>query len=80
MAFHNNVVPSGASDVIPSDTAYGNYVGLYVGGTGDVVVQNTPGSTIATFKAVPVGTIIPLQVVRVMATGTTATLIVGFTA
>jgi hypothetical protein len=48
---------------------------LYVGGAGDVAVQFVAGTTV-TLKAVPVG-ILPIRPVRVMATNTTATNIVG---
>lgn len=50
--------------------------GLYVGGTGNVVCISTGGDT-ATYAGVPAGTIIPVAVSRVLATGTTATSIVG---
>lgn len=51
--------------------------GLYVGGTGDVTVLTETSKTV-TFSAVPVGTILPIAPRRVMSTGTTASLIVGF--
>lgn len=49
---------------------------LYVGGAGNVRVT-TIGQDILTFTAVPVGTILPVQVVKVhsVGSGTTATLI-----
>ena len=49
---------------------------LYVGGAGDVVVIMHGGET-TTFKAVQVGTVLPLIVTRVKSTGTTATNIVA---
>jgi hypothetical protein len=48
---------------------------IYVGGTGDLVVE-TSGGAIVTFSAVPVGAIIPIQAKRVRA-ATTATLLIG---
>jgi len=54
----------------------GPLLGLYIGGTGDVVVDLVGGATDITFKAVPTGTFLPLQVVKVKA-ATTATNIVG---
>jgi len=48
---------------------------IYVGGTGDLAVVSD-GVT-ATFKAVPVGAIIPIKAQKVKASGTTATLLVG---
>ena len=47
---------------------------LYVGGTGNVSVV-TLGGDIITFAGVPAGTTLPIQVVRLRSTGTTATLI-----
>lgn len=49
---------------------------LYVGGAGNVKVT-TIGQDVVTFTAVPVGTVLPVQVVKVhsAASGTTATLI-----
>jgi hypothetical protein len=47
---------------------------LYVGGTGNVSVVTIGGDTII-FNGVPVGTTLPIQVIRVRSTGTTATLI-----
>jgi hypothetical protein len=45
---------------------------LYVGGTGAVSVV-TLGGDIITFAAVPAGVTLPIQVVKLRATGTTAT-------
>lgn len=50
--------------------------GIYVGGTGDVVVVTERGNTV-TFSAVPVGVILPVRAIRVNSTSTTATLMVG---
>lgn len=49
---------------------------LYVGVTGDLTVVTFGGNTI-TFKAVPVGMLIPLVVTQIKATNTTATNIIG---
>jgi hypothetical protein len=79
-----------AAAIVPSDTvglaigpgAGGYAKALYVGGAGDLVVitvadaTNNGLGTAVTFKAVPVGWF-PVQVRAVMATGTTATNIVG---
>ena len=45
---------------------------LYIGGAGNVSVV-TIGGDIVTFLSVPVGTILPIQIVQLRATGTTAT-------
>lgn len=50
--------------------------GLYIGATGNVVVDMAYGTTI-TFVDVQGGTILPVQVTRIYATGTTATSIVA---
>lgn len=47
---------------------------LYIGGAGDVSVV-TSGGDIVTFAAVPAGTTLPVEVVKLRATNTTATLI-----
>lgn len=47
---------------------------LYIGGTGNVSVVTLGGDTI-TFAGVPAGTTLPIQVVKLRATGTTATLV-----
>lgn len=49
---------------------------IYVGGAGDVVVTPPNSATAVTFKAPPVGTIIPIQAKFVNA-ATTATLLIG---
>lgn len=49
---------------------------LYVGGAGNVSVV-TIGGDIATFFAVPVGTVLPVQVVKLRTTSTTATNVMG---
>lgn len=51
--------------------------GVYVGGTGAVVAVRPDGTTV-TFTSVPAGSILPAEVIRVNATGTTATSLVGF--
>lgn len=47
---------------------------LYVGGTGNVAVI-TAGNDQITFNGVPAGTTLPIQVLKLRATGTTATLV-----
>ena len=49
---------------------------LYVGGAGDLRVEMLGGQTV-TFAAVPGGTLLPLRAARVLASGTTATWVVG---
>lgn len=65
-----------AQPVTPSDTAGNTFDSLYVGGAGDVAVDTADGTTV-TFSGVVAGTVLPIRVTRVWATGTTATLILG---
>jgi hypothetical protein len=73
-----------AAAVTPSDTVNipavtggsNNGCVLYVGGAGNLKVLTVGGDEV-TFTAVPVGTFVPVQVLRVFATGTTATSIVA---
>lgn len=51
--------------------------GLYIGGAGDVNVRFADQQQTVLFSAVPVGTILPIQVDQVLSTNTTATLIVA---
>ena len=51
--------------------------GLYVGVTGDVAAVPSGGGAAVLFKAVPAGAILPISVIRVNATGTTASQIVA---
>lgn len=62
------VTPSDFSDLRPTRS-------LYVGGAGDIQVEMALGSVV-TFSAVPVG-VLPIQVVKVYSTSTTATNIVA---
>lgn len=50
--------------------------GVYVGGAGDIVATGHDGVDV-TFKAVPVGTTLPISPKRIKATLTTATLMIG---
>lgn len=62
-----------AAAVTPHDTnAIATTAALYVGGAGAVKVDMASGATV-TFSAVPAGAILPIQVIRVYATGTAAT-------
>lgn len=65
--------------VTPANSDFANEVqarALYVGGAGDVTVV-TVGNDTVTFAAVPAGTILPVSVKQVRATGTTASNLVA---
>lgn len=49
---------------------------IYCGGAGDIKLITVGGTTL-TFKAVPVGTLLPVRAKLVFATGTTATNLVA---
>lgn len=69
---------SGGAAVTPSDTVEITCRGIYVGGAGNVAVKQKGGSAV-TFTAPPVGTVLPISLDQgqIMATGTTATLLVA---
>lgn len=58
---------SDSVDIPPFDGAKAS--GIYVGGAGDVTVLLSDGTSVL-FTAVPVGTILPIAVSRIMSTGT----------
>lgn len=69
--------PGGARAVTPSDSANLAYPSVvYVGGTGNVQVTTAQGDVVV-FSGVPAGAVIPVQVTRVWATNTTATLMLA---
>lgn len=68
--------PAGAEAVTPNDSVnLANPSVIYVGVAGNVQVTTANGD-IVTFTAVPGGSVIPVQVIRVWATSTTATSLV----
>lgn len=79
MTMRNDRIASDAVLVTPDDAAFVDYVGIYVGGTGDVTVCGEGGVPV-TFKSCPVGLRIDMHITQVMDTDTTATLLVGFIA
>jgi hypothetical protein len=79
MTVRNDIVPHDAVAVTPSDTAFVDFVQLYIGVSGDVAVECEGGVSV-TLKAHPVGYTARMHIIRVMATGTAATNIVGLKA
>ena len=69
--------PEHGATVVPGDADLGHVTrALYVGGGGDVRVRLQDGTEL-TLANMPTGTLIPIRVTRVLATGTSATQIVG---
>ena len=79
MAIRSDRVASDTVAVTTSDTNVVDYVGLYIGVSGDVAIKGD-GGTAVTFKSVPVGFLRDIHITTVMATGTTATNILGLKA
>lgn len=72
-----------AFNIVPSDTVNlpgATVGGIYVGGAGNVTVVPLAGGPSVVFTAVAAGTLLPIIATRVMATGTSATLMVGLPA
>ncbi len=73
------ILPAQGADAVTPDDATDLATtarSLYIGGTGDVKVDMADGTT-ETFAVVPAGTVLPIAVKRVYATGTTATSILA---
>lgn len=65
--------------VTPSDSTRINCSSIYVGGTGNLAISPDGVSAAVVLSAVPVGAVVPVELNqgRIMATGTTATLIIA---
>jgi hypothetical protein len=68
-----------AAEVTPSDAdALANVPkGLYIGGGGDIACRLVDDAADVTFASIPAGTVLPIRVSHVRATGTSATNIVA---
>lgn len=74
--FSNLEFPDNASVVTPSDSEEFDSANIiYVGSGGDVAVKTYGGDTV-TFAGIQTGAFLPVAVVQVLATGTTASDIV----
>lgn len=76
----NNLAQYGSAQAVTtSDTTQVNCRAIYIGGAGNVTVKTTASATAVTFTAPPVGTVLPILIDGgyIMATGTTATLLVA---
>jgi hypothetical protein len=70
--------PAGKARVVtPSDSTIVNCRALWVGGAGNVAAVLIGDTAAVTFTAVPAGTILPIACSKIMATNTTATLILA---
>ena len=68
----------GAAAITTSDSAtIPTTRGIYIGGSGDIKVDMADSGTGITFVGISAGVLLPLQVTRVYATGTTATNLVA---
>jgi hypothetical protein len=77
MGYPSDISADDAFPAVPSDSAIlTNCTGVYVGGTGDLALVTLSGKSVL-FKALPVGTTVRLKIKQILATGTTATLLVG---
>ena len=70
------VTPSDSADIAAVTGGVNNGCVLYVGGAGDVKVKTVGGDEV-TFTGIQAGTFMPVQVLQVFSTGTTATAIVA---
>lgn len=70
--------PDGAQAITPSDAdVFARPVSVYVGTTGNVNVVPANGATAVTFVGVPAGSMLPVRVVEVNSTSTTASNLVA---
>lgn len=75
MSFRNDLIASGFAAVTPSDTTPVCFIGILIGGAGNVSV--TDSNNVTTTIAAVAGQTIMGSIIRVNSTSTTATTIVG---
>lgn len=70
--------PENGAEITPADAAPLGFItrAIYVGGAGSLRVEMMGGETI-TFAGLPAGTMLPIRVQKVFATGTTTTALVA---
>ena len=76
MSQYTNCFEYGTTITASDVTTYPQGVAVYIGGAGNVQIKDLAGNTVL-FTAPPVGSVLPLKATVVMATNTTATLLVG---
>jgi hypothetical protein len=69
-------IASDAFAITPHDTNTQRAASLYTGTGGAIAVKTEDGTTV-TFASTAAGTILPIKVMQVLATGTAATSILG---
>lgn len=79
MSMYGGGSAGNCSSVTPNDSADLPSIcrGIWVGGAGNLAVTLSESGENITFTGVPAGTLLPLEVKRVYATGTTATNLVA---
>lgn len=75
MSMQTPFIAKRALAITPHDTNINAFMGIYIGGAGNLVVETEGGDTV-TFTAPPVGSVVWVSTRRVKA-ATTATLLVG---
>jgi hypothetical protein len=70
-------IASDAFAITPSDATTQRALALYTGSGGSIAVKTEDGTTL-TFVSAAAGSILPVRVSQVLATGTTAVNICGF--
>lgn len=77
MSIDRNGLASDAFSITPSDSTTQRSGALYTGSGGAIAVKTEDGTTL-TFSSAAAGSILPVKVLQVLATGTTATGLIGF--
>ena len=77
MAIDRMGIATDAFVITPSDSTVHRAQAVYVGGAGNIAVKTEDGTTL-TFSGAQAGTILPVKTSQVLATGTTATNLIGF--
>jgi len=70
-------IASDAFAITPHDTNQQRAAALYTGSGGNIAVKTEDGTTV-TFASAAAGTTLPIKVLQVLATGTTASNILGY--
>ena len=72
-----NFIERNGEAVTPSDSTEVEYTSLYVGSAGNVAVQLAGSNSSITYANVQDGSFMPIEVIKVFSTGTTASNIIG---